>query len=142
MYLDNFVVSKNWRSILFLESTMGYEKDAHYLHFINTWKYPWSTGYLWKIYQIPFEGRFDRGDSIFYGLVQRTKRNFISLVGRKLVTWKSWAIGGLKNIFYFGKDMGGNILWRCIFLGGLWSDIMNETYMTYAIMMDWLHHGR
>jgi len=44
---------------------------------INTWKYPWSTGYLWKIYQIPFQGIFDKGDSIFYGLVQRTKRNFI-----------------------------------------------------------------
>ena len=50
-------------------------------------------------------------------------------------------IGGLKNIFYFGKDMGGNSLWRCIFLGGFLSEIMKEAYMKYSIVMDWLHHG-
>ena len=50
-------------------------------------------------------------------------------------------IRGLNNIFYFGKDMGGDSLWRCIFLGGLSSDIMKEMYMTYAIVIDWLHHG-
>ena len=36
IYLDNFVVSVNGVQSFFLESTMGYDKDAHYLHFINT----------------------------------------------------------------------------------------------------------
>ena len=33
IYLDNFVVSVNGVQSFFLESTMGYDKDAHYLHF-------------------------------------------------------------------------------------------------------------
>ena len=33
IYLDNFFVSVNGVQSFFLESTMGYDKDAHYLHF-------------------------------------------------------------------------------------------------------------
>ena len=35
IYLDNFVVSVNGVQSFFLEYTMGYDKGAHYLHFLN-----------------------------------------------------------------------------------------------------------